>query len=79
VLKSVKTSRTEKDSGGHFKMFYIAAVEGPNKSGCIAIQKESEDSLIEFWDELKQLVGHKPIQIVAISRRAHIWNILLTT
>jgi len=24
--------------------------------------------LIDFWDELNQLVGHKPIQIVAISR-----------
>ena len=23
---------------------------------------------MDFWDELNQLVGHKPIQIVAISR-----------
>jgi hypothetical protein len=56
-------------------MFYIAAVEGPNKSGCIAIQKESEDSLIEFWDELNQLVGHKPIEIVAIGRPMRISGI----
>ena len=40
----------------------------PNKRGCFAIRKKSEGSLMEFWDELNQFVGHKPIQIVAISR-----------
>ena len=40
----------------------------PNKRGCFAIRKKSEGSWTEFWDELNQLVGHKPIQIVAISR-----------
>ena len=40
----------------------------PNKRGCLATRKESDGSLIDFWDELNQLVGHKPIKIVTISR-----------
>ena len=48
-------------------MCCIVALDS-NKSGCFAIQQKYMSSLMEFWDELNQLVGHKPIQIVAISR-----------
>ena len=48
-------------------MCCIVALDS-NKSGCFAIQRKYMSSLMEFWDELNQLVGHKPIQIVAISR-----------
>jgi hypothetical protein len=78
VLKSVKASPHAKKFREAFSMCCIVAFD-PNKSGCIAIRKKSQNSWSDFWDKLNQLVGHKPIQIVAISRRAHIWNILLTT
>ena len=74
VLKSVKTSPHAKKFREAFSMCCIVAFD-PNKSGCFAIQQKYMSSLMEFWDELNQLVGHKPIEIVAIGRPMRISGI----